>query len=151
MTPGGRIQFFDEAKRVPDDEALSRIRAGERALFIPPDAPAGAWRTRDMDALRRVRVEPSAAPDRIVLATDAPCSGVVFLSERWYPGWETTPPSLVACGNLAFLAVDVETAGAGTVELRYRPWWRVPALVVGGASLAFAAWLLVRRRRDERP
>lgn len=145
MTPGGRIQHFEQATRLPDVDALLRLRAGERALFIPTDAPEGAWRTRDIDALRRVRVEPEEDPDRIVLSTDGPCSGVVFVSERWYPGWEATPPSRVACGNLAFLAVDVETSGAGAVELRYRPWWRVPALLASGAALVLAAWLLVRR------
>jgi hypothetical protein len=146
MTPGGRIQFFDEAMRVPDDQALPRLRAREIALFIPPDAPQGSWRTRDMDALRRVRAAPSTAPDTITLATDGPCSGVVFVSERWYPGWTVTPPSLVARGNLAFLAVDLECAAAGTVELRYRPWWLWPALAASGASLVAAVVIVVRGR-----
>jgi hypothetical protein len=144
-TPGGGIQTFDEATRVSDDEALRRLRAGERALFLAPETADASWRATTADALRRLRLEPTSDPDRVVLAADAPCAGPVFVSQRWYPGWETAPPSRVARGNVAFLAVFADFPAAGTIEIRYRPWWRVPALVAGGASLALAAWLVLRR------
>jgi hypothetical protein len=151
LRPGGRLQVFEEAKRTSDVDALLRLRAGEISLFIPPDAPDGKWRAGDVAALRRVRAEPRTDPDRIVLATDGPCAGPVFVSERWYPGWTVTPPSVLACGNLAFLAVAVDAPAAGTIELRYRPWSKGPALVAGAASLAAAAWLLLRRRGNAAP
>jgi hypothetical protein len=146
-TPGGALQTFAEAVRVSDDEALRRLRTGERALFLAPETIDASWRATDVDALRRVRVEPSDDPDRVALVADAPCAGPVFVSQRWYPGWETSPPGRLARGNVAFLAAYVDFPTAGTVEIRYRPWWRVPALTAGAASLALAAWLVVRRGR----
>ncbi len=148
--PGGRIQVFDEARRDFDDAALRRLRAGERALFLGPETADDAWRTTDRAALARLRVVDDSAPDRVVLASDAPCAGPVFVSQRWYPGWEASPPSRVARGNVAFLAVDVDLPDGGAVEIRYRPWWRAPAIAAGAASVALAAWLIVRRRGEPR-
>jgi len=151
MNAGGRLNVFGAAASVSDDEAFERLHSGEHALFLPLDAPAASWRASDLDALRRVRVAPWSDPDRIVLTTDGPCSGPVLLSERWYPGWTTSPPSVVARGNLAFVAVQVEAPAGGAVEIRYRPWWKTPALATSLASLAAALVLVFRRRRDARP
>jgi hypothetical protein len=144
-TPGGAIQTFAEAVCIPDGDAWMRLAAGERSLFLAAESRQETWRATDAAALARVRVEPTDAPDRVVLAADAPCAGPVFVSQRWYPGWEVAPPSRVARGNVGFLAVYADFRAPGTVEIRYRPWWRVPALVAGAASLALAAWLVVRR------
>jgi len=117
-THGGATQRFERASRVVSfDDALARLRAGDRGLWIDET-------TRDVEA---------AGP-------------WVLRSEKWYPGWKAwnrdagwTP---VARGNLAFIAAPQSDAD----RVEYRPWWLAPALACSCFSLVAAVVIVVRAR-----
>lgn len=80
------------------------------------------------------------------------CSGMVVLTDTWYPGWRATVDGKAAPIYEAFTTVRAVEAGAGShvVEMRYRPM-----SVILGAALSLAAALIAavaafNRRRDGR-
>ena len=86
---------------------------------------------------------------RVSLAAELSCAGVLVLSDNWFPGWEATldgrpAPILQADGALRAIAVP---AGRHRVEMRYSP-----ASIRWGGAVSFGTFLgvgamLLRRRR----
>lgn len=137
----GRVRFFgDAAFGVSDDEALRRMRAGERTLFLdgpaPPPGPRGSGGARLV----------SSAPHRVEIETASSAPGWVLVSMKRFPGWRAEvdgSSAPVVRGSLAFPVVAVP-AGRHTVVLAYAPWSFRIGLAISLASLA-AVVLIFRR------
>jgi hypothetical protein len=136
----GEAQFFPESEAVSDDEALARLRAGERKAFLPASSKGAAGG----DAAPRFSVE-TLAPDRLRVVVHGEPSGWIVLARKWYPGWTG---SGVVRGNLAFLALPLTS---NEIEIAYRPWWKWPALLASLTSLVLGVAVVVRARRAGAP
>lgn len=93
-------------------------------------------------------------PNRLVIATDPSCSGLLVVSEVFYPGWEVYVDgrkSEILRTNFLFRGV-VLPGGQRRVEFRFRPSSVYYGLAVSGAALVlilvYAAALVFFRRRE---
>ena len=71
---------------------------------------------------------------RIDVAVDCPESGLLVLSNAFYPGWTATidgVPAAVGLVNRGFMAVEVPK-GSSRVSLRYAPRWLINLIVFSG-------------------
>ena len=87
---------------------------------------------------------------RVDLSVQLACSGVLVLSDNWFPGWSATldgkrVPILEADGALRAIIVP---GGSHRIEMRYRP----ASIALGGAvsltTFLLVAALAIVRRRD---
>jgi len=91
---------------------------------------------------------PSARPVRMVSETlntvtvhvDDGAPGVLWRTDRYYPGWQLNSKLASHVEDGSFLVVNVP-AGAQSVEFRYEPTWATPCRWIAGGALA--ACLLV--------
>ena len=95
---------------------------------------------------------PGDAPD-IVAEVDASAPTTFMARESWHPRWHAYidgAPAPVRRVTPDFLAVDAP-AGAHRLAFRFqRPWW-AQAAWLAWPLVPLAAWLVLRRRRDELP
>ena len=82
-------------------------------------------------------------PAHLLIEIESEQPGLLFISENWMPGWQATWDDQsrlpVVRAHQAFLAVPVP-AGAGTLELAYRPSsvkWGLTTSAMGWAALIF--------------
>lgn len=106
-----------EARRFLDDGSFNLRR---RAFLLGAKAPMierCAGGADDVQVLRRVS-------DHIRLWADLECSGMVMLSDTFYPGWEATLDGKPAAIHEAYSSIRgvVAPKGKHWIEMRYRPW-----------------------------
>ena len=167
-----RLWWAQNARTVDDGEALALLADPafniRDELLIPPshaEALGSNWQdgriTLGDGAQVDLQVERVAA-GHLRIGIESPQRGLLFLSEKWLPGWQARwqgDQSLpVARAHRAFLAIPVP-AGSGTLDLVYRPRsavWGLAASAVGwlGLFIALRLQLLAaarsawRRTRD---
>jgi hypothetical protein len=122
----------DEAVRVMADPAVDLSRT---TLVLESHNTARVYSALDgCSADAAVSVQDADHPDGLVtLTTDSSTSGVLFLSEPFYPERKATvdgQDTTVLRANLAFSAIPLG-AGRHTVELRY-----VPTTLYAGAAIS---------------
>lgn len=153
-----RVRF---AESEPSDPglALARLVAPEfdaRETVLLDDPPAGL--TRSSAAVTATGAGAASLevdePNRQVIRTHGDESGVVVVTDTFYPGWEATldgEPVPILRANTVFRAVAVP-AGEHVVEMRYRPrMFRLGVALSLGTLLAgsaFALWLAWSPRRS---
>lgn len=157
-SPAPRIWWTQQARRVEDAAALALLadhsfdlRSG---LLLPPAEAARLqefWQGDVWQGDRLLTGQGGQAqwtvqrprPGRIRIRLESSQPGLLFVSENWLPGWQATwqgaddpaprfLPRLRA--HYAFLGLPVP-AGAGLLELSYRPRG-----VVWGGAISGAAW-----------
>jgi hypothetical protein len=144
------------AVKISDDQALTVIsdpRSGfdpRKAVLIPPDAKYGVdpkdvhtLAPPDSTAVRVTRLSDDLM--RFELATPAPASSYLFVSENYYPDWRATvdgKPTDVLRAQFSLMAVPL-SAGAKAIELRVAPasygsfrWLTFAALALVVATVA---------------
>jgi uncharacterized membrane protein YfhO len=89
--------------------------------------------------------------EHVVVETDAPERGFLFLADQYFPAWSATvngQPAPILIGNHAFRLVEVPR-GLVKVEFRYRAdlFW-IGALVSGVTMLVAIVVLRYGRRRS---
>jgi Bacterial membrane protein YfhO len=109
--------------------------------FLTAPAP----RVESCDAAEKVELI-EHLPDRLAIRADLACTGMVVLSDTFYPGWRARvdhQPAQIYEVNGAMRGVVVPK-GEHTITMRYRPW-----SVYAGAALTLigvvAAVVLARR------
>jgi hypothetical protein len=93
------------------------------------------------------------SPNRLTLEAEMACTGMVVVSEAWFPGWKATVDGRPATIYPAYTALRGVVAGPGKhrIEMRYRPVSVIlggvfTALAIAGAcALAAASWISERR------
>ena len=167
-----RLWWTQNARTVDDGEALALLADPafniRDELLVPPShagALGASWQEGRMTlgdgAQADLQVERVAA-GHLRIGIESPQRGLLFLSEKWLPGWQARwqgEQSLpVARAHRAFLAIPVP-AGSGSLELVYRPRsavWGLAASALGwlGLFIALRSQLLAaarsawRRTRD---
>ena len=136
----GRAKFFGESVAgLSTDEILTKLRAGERVLYVDGAAETARGTAGTVTVA-------AWTPREIRLDVDATGAGRVLVSTKLYPGWTCDvdgAPGDVRRGNLGFPAVLVPSPGKHTVTLRYEPLsFRIGA-IVSLAALATTLLLLV--------
>jgi hypothetical protein len=142
---GGARFFADAARGVPRGEVLSRMRSGERTLFL--DVPDDARSVPRTDAQHPARVA-AWTPDEIRVEAECDVPGWLLVSTSYYPGWTCTVDGVAAPlvrANIAFAAAPIGSAGRHEVVLRYEPETFRVAGAVSLISAMFAVVLLFRR------
>lgn len=146
----GRARLFGVARfGVPREEALARLRGGERGLFVEgPAPPSSAGDFPLLEGAARAEVV-EESPRRTVVRTSSPQAAWLLVSQTLYPGWEAEvdgAPAPILRGNLAFPVVRVE-AGSHEVRLLYRPAsFRLGAWVSAVCLAGALVGLFLRRR-----
>ena len=151
-----------------DPDAFPRAWTVHR-LIVAPDDRAGArmvntqpfdLRTTALTVGTRPRLKSCAGADRVTaiddqttsvrVAVDMSCTGLLVVSDSWYPGWRAevdgTPVDIWKV-NTAIRGVVVP-AGRHTVTMRYRPLSVYLGLICTLAGLAGAIVLQNRREKD---
>jgi len=147
-------------------KAPPRLKAGLRGMLgeafdprrhvlldDPPQALLRAAASGLVDPEATVAID-RYEPEHVVLQTDGGSSGVVVLTDAWFPGWQATldgHPVPVLRANLGLRGVVVP-AGTHTVEMRYRPAslrFGALAALVSAVGLATAVLRSRRRRPSE--
>lgn len=116
---------------------LGDLSLEERQALRPP-SPSGRLVPARVERFSRHAVR---------LAVEAPSDGVLIINERFAPGWRATidgTPARVFRANYLFRGVRLPK-GAHKVELVYRPFDIVAALLLYAATLLAALGCLVRR------
>ena len=86
-------------------------------------------------------------PNRVVVKTSSPQTGILFLSDNYYPGWRATVngrPTKIYCADYSFRAVLVP-AGENRVVFFYRPTSFF--LGLGLALVSLAAIIIIWRKK----
>ncbi|MCG3133274.1 MAG: hypothetical protein HMLKMBBP_00399 [Planctomycetes bacterium] len=125
------------------DEVLSRLRSGERSLFLGSSSAPGTG------ARGEARVT-AWLPGEIRVAVTSDGPGWVLVSSILAPGWvahEGDASLPVLRGNLAFPAVHIPAAGSREIVLRYRPWTFSAGAWIAVACVAACGLALARARR----
>ncbi len=142
-----REHIYDRL-RAADFDPLARVLLEER---IPESAPVAADADAAVERGREAQVR-SFGNGRITVRVAAERSGLVVLSDAYYPGWQAwvdSTPAPIYRANAIFRAVPVP-AGEHTVTLAYRP----ASLLLGGlitaTTLCASAALLAKDRGKER-
>lgn len=140
---GYRSFFTPNARYVTDDEAgtqaaLTHMRASS---FSPTFTVvlAGEGEELPLSNAEGTSTITAYTDTRVALSIDVPVSGVLVLTDAYYPGWVATvngEPTPVERANIMFRAVRVP-AGQSEVIFEYRPSWLPAAPIIGGA-----AWLV---------
>jgi hypothetical protein len=132
-----RIKNAEEGKQIIN-RSVSELR--QTALMLSPPPAVETCNSPDEVMLRE------HSPNRVAIAASMACTGMVILSDTFFPGWRaqvdgmSTPVYEV---NEAMRGVVVPR-GAHTVTLRYRP----PSAIAGfalsflGIAVGIALWLL---------
>ncbi len=115
----GRGRFFRSAKSgVPDEEVLQILARGDEALFLAtPEVGGSASRGKDVEVRTR------GIGTELICELEVPTAGWLFVSEKWYPGWNCSvndQPVAISRANVAFRAVPIPV-GRSTVKFNYRP------------------------------
>jgi|GEM_PF-5359252 len=130
-----------------------------QAVIEAPGTPSGAARrsscvNRPYDIATITHYDPS----RIEVRVNAPCGGLLVVSDTYFPGWEAGVNGRTATiypTDLAFRGIRVPP-GRSSVTLRYRPSsFRAGLLVallgvLGFAGVAVGSRCVARRRRSRR-
>ena len=147
ITP--RLWWTQSARTVNDGEALALLadpafNFRDELLIAPSDAEAlgRAWQDGRMSlgdgGQADLQVERVAA-GHLRISIESAQRGLLFLSEKWLPGWQARWQGEhalpVARAHRAFLAIPVP-AGSGALELVYRP-----RSVVWGLATSGIGWL----------
>jgi len=146
-----QARIVHSAKQVAQTETLRLLRSGAvdpRRTALLEQSPPELVRPNDASADRAVVTTYEA--DRIRLKTVTGTSGLLMLSEAYYPAWKAyvdgQPVPLYAADHV-LRAVPVP-AGEHTVELRYESWsLRAGVAVSLIAYLALIALTVARVRR----
>ena len=163
-----RLWWTQKARRAPDKTVLALLadesfNIQSELLIAPSDAEQlgegwiddrltfGSGGTASLHVARE-------GPAHLIIGIESAQPGLLFVSENWMPGWQATwrpnggSSSNAAAGqpartelpvvraNQAFLGVPVP-AGAGTLELAYRPnsvRWGLAISAIGWAAWLFA-------------
>jgi hypothetical protein len=155
VAPGQAIPIVRDDRSSGGFDPAREALVEEEALAEPGDA--ACWRGADPAAPKAAVLD--YEDDRILLATGAPCRGVLVTSELAYPGWRATvdgSPAALGVVNGAFRGLVVP-AGGHRVELRYTPTlpWIARLVALTAAVLLLATGLgwcrdlakVARRRR----
>ena len=148
LEPGGRARWFaSAATSVADDEALVRLRSGERTLFVhdaaEPQEPGAAASITDRELTPLAEVRPPA----LGFDVGEPAPGWLFVSEKWHPAWHAEidgAPAAVHRANLCLMAVRVP-AGRHRVVLRPESTAFRWGAIVSAAGVLVASVLLLKR------
>lgn len=96
------------------------------------------------------------SPQYLVMQTDYPTAGVLYVADTYYPGWEAAidgQPAPILRANIGFRAV-ILPAGKHTVEMTYMPSSFRLGVIVSLAALAVFAMLVIiaviRKQPDRR-
>ncbi len=155
--PRGPARLYTGVVVEPSDErALDRLARGDDVLLVPDLLPRGAPGTSPAGPApgRVVAVEPSS-PLEVAFDVESPAAAALFVSEKWYPGWqaridgEDVP---IRRANVAFRAVRVP-AGAHRVSMVYRPLSVIAGAVIAAVAslVALLSMRLASRRPPEAP
>jgi hypothetical protein len=144
--------FWVPAAEVMTDRGALTARAGSdgfdarRVVLLeqsPPTSTAGAPFEGEA-VVSYQRLDPHAV--RLDCATPP---GFIVVLDGYNPGWRAHDGT----GEVPLLRADgrywaLPTAGGSrTIEVRFRPWWRTPSLVLAAVGLAAVVGLAARERR----
>jgi hypothetical protein len=146
----GPIPFalFPSAEVVADDgAALERLVNGERGLLLPAASalPAGDPQPGSAESVRAVD---TGGPHTLEYAVSTPVAAWLFVSERYFDGWEAEvdgEPVPIERGAVMFRVIGVPP-GEHVVRMRYAPGWEIPGWVLTLLGLLAAVALAVPRR-----
>jgi len=137
VAPHGPARLYVGAAAEPTaTRALDRLATGEDVLLTVGEGDAAAAAGPAPGAVRPVA---TGSPLAVAFDVETPADATLFVSEKWYPGWEAEidgAPVTIERANVAFRSVRVP-AGSHRVTMRYRPW-----TVLVGAVLASLACLI---------
>jgi len=137
-----RAYFVADWKVLPRSQALARVVAGNfdfHRSVILEHAPAGLEPSRSPLPVRPAVIV-AYAPERVEIEVQAERSGVVVLSDSFFPGWRAwvdESESEILRANGLFRAVAL-SAGRHRVRFEYRP-----ASLRLGAAISTASLILL--------
>lgn len=171
---GYALRYWESTYLVFERDTLPRYRFTSDVEFVPPDAVLG--RMAEVSPRGRIRVEerefgsrPAEGkdqrgivrvlefdPNRVILAVEAPASGLVYCADAMAPGWRVfrnDSETRFIRANFAFRAVPVER-GHSIIRMEYEPPGLRPGLVLTAIAslltliLAFPEKWSIRRRQS---
>jgi hypothetical protein len=156
-TPGGvRLVLYGFAEATGTVVVDADAAATEVPLL--PGCPHRRLVCRDFSRLwssRQTAAAPQVTGDHgvltVELAAPAP-GGVVVIAELFRPGWKASAdgrPLVVRPVVGGLIGVNLPTAATRRIELHYRPWGRIAALLLAAAATLLAVGLACRRRRPD--
>ncbi|MBS0278129.1 MAG: hypothetical protein JSR81_10935 [Proteobacteria bacterium] len=149
--PQPRAWSVHNAVRVAGDGELriwvqdkSNDLARTVALLEDPPAIAACAVADNVRITRR-------GPDRVTIAADMGCRGMVILADSYFPGWRLTvdgqpSPMFEAYGALRGIVVE---RGAHTVDMIYRPRSILWGAALSGLGLMLTLGLVLVSRRSQ--
>ena len=147
LPPRGPARLFHSAERGIDDRAaLVRLEAGEDVLLLANDGPSPRSPPGPPGVVRMSALD---SPLQVAFDTETPGGRWMFVSEKWYPGWEATvdgATTQVHRANVAFRAVYVPE-GRHRVVFRYRPWILLAGAILSLGAVVLALLTQLRSRR----
>jgi hypothetical protein len=128
------------------DLLAHRFKNPRRVALVNEPPASGFLGTPDNFATAEAHIAVDE-PERVIVETDAPERGFLFLADAYYPEWAATvngEPTPIQIANHAFRLVEVPK-GRVTVEFRYRPRRVWIGGVVSALTIIAVVAVLVRR------
>ncbi len=153
--PVPRVRLVHEVVAAADDgDAFARTVDPARDLRRSAVVEGGVAEVAPLDASGREDVVVvREAPEEIVVATETVSTGLLVLTDTWFPGWEVHVDGVARAllrADYAFRAVVVP-AGRHEVTFRYRPGSLRLGAGVSFVALVAALALILSRRRPLTP
>jgi hypothetical protein len=153
----GDVKVYEDANMISADLDAGRLDYRRTLGVLEEECVKYGVRTSPASAISDANIHfTQVSPEEYRVSYDTPVPGVVFISQRFYPGWEADNgryPIIRAFG--AFTGIVIPEAGAGVITVKFSPKVLWLGLAISGVSLSVAAGVLIvllarSRRHDMR-